>query len=61
MSHHFDDQGYVPAAREVMTAGGNNCVRLMVVGACLGAKYGLDEIPLTWLEKTDAAKEGAST
>ena len=37
-----------------MTAGGNNCVRLMVVG---GAKYGMDEIPLTWLEKTDAAKE----
>ena len=40
-----------------MTAGGNNCVRLIVVGACLGAKYGMDEIPLTWLEKTDAAKE----
>lgn len=53
----LDDQGYASAVREVLKAGGNNCIREVVVGACLGAKYGLDEIPLTWFEKTDAAKE----
>ena len=53
----LDDQGNAPAVREVIKAGGNNCIRVIVVGACLGAKYGLDEIPLTWFEKTDAAKE----
>ena len=53
----LDDQGYVSAVREVIKAGGNICALGIVVGACLGAKYGLDEIPLTWFEKTDAGKE----
>lgn len=53
----LNDHGYTSTVREVITAGGNSCVRLMVVGACLGAKYGLDSIPVTWMEKTNAAKE----
>jgi hypothetical protein len=26
-----------------------------LVGACLGAKFGVEGIPVEWLEKTDAA------
>lgn len=40
-----------------MLAGGCNCSRLCTVGACLGAKYGLEGIPKEWLEKTTAAEE----
>ena len=28
-----------------------------MVGACLGAKYGLDGIPREWMEKTKAINE----
>ena len=47
---------YVTTAREVMVAGGCNCSRLGLVGACLGAKYGMSSIPMDWLERTDSAR-----
>ena len=47
---------YVSTVREVMVAGGCNCSRLGLVGACLGSQYGLKSIPMEWLEKTDSAK-----
>lgn len=48
--------GYVSTVREVMVAGGCNCSRLGLVGACLGAQYGLKSIPKDWLKRTDSAK-----
>jgi len=33
-------------------AGGDNCSRGIFVGGFLGAKYGLDSIPIEWIEKT---------
>ena len=47
---------YVSTAREVMVVGGCNCSRLGLVGACLGARYGLESVPLDWVERTDSAK-----
>lgn len=46
---------YVTPVRRVCLVCGCNCSRASLVGACLGAKFGLDAIPLEWLEKTDAA------
>ena len=42
--------------RKVIMAGGCNCSRANLAGACLGAAYGFggdSGIPLDWLEKTD--------
>ncbi len=36
----------------MILAGGCNCSRLSIVGACLGIKYGIDAIPREWMEKT---------
>ena len=41
-------------------AGGSCCSRLIFVGACLGAKYGIDGIPREWIDKTTAAEEALS-
>lgn len=46
--------------REVMLAGGCNCSRVSLVGACLGAQFGLEGIPREWMEKTHEAKRGLS-
>ena len=40
--------------------GGCNCSRVSLLGACLGAKFGLEAIPIEWLEKTDVAKRALS-
>jgi ADP-ribosylglycohydrolase len=53
----IDDTGFVNALREVITAGGCNCSRSCVVGACLGAKYGIEGIPLEWIKRTLVAEE----
>ena len=51
---------YTGPTREVILAGGCNCSRVSLVGACLGAKFGLEGIPLDWMEKTHAAKKALS-
>ena len=48
-------EDYVRVMREVALVGGCNCSRVSLVGACLGAKFGLDCIPVEWMEKTNAA------
>ena len=47
---------YVSTCREVMVAGGCNCSRLGLVGACLASQYGVNSIPTEWFEKTDSGK-----
>jgi hypothetical protein len=47
---------YVSTVREVMVAGGCNCSRLGLVGACLGSHCGLSSVPIEWLEKTHSAR-----
>ena len=48
---------YRTVVRKTILAGGCNCSRLCLVGACLGAKYGLEVIPREWIEKTAVAEE----
>ena len=52
----LDAGDYVGPVRRAMAAGGCNCSRVSLIGACLGAKYGLSSIPVAWLEKTDSAE-----
>lgn len=42
---------FVDAVRLNITGGGCNCSRANLIGAFLGAKYGIDSIPIDWLEK----------
>jgi ADP-ribosylglycohydrolase len=44
---------YTEAVRKVIKAGGCNCSRNNFVGACLGAKYGIDAIPMQWMLSTN--------
>lgn len=46
---------YVSAVRNTIVAGGCNCSRVSFIGACLGAKYGIEGIPLPWIKNTNAA------
>ena len=39
-----------------MLSGGCCCSRSCLVGACLGAKYGIEGIPADWLEKTPSVE-----
>ena len=48
---------YVEAVRMNIMAGGCNCCRANVVGACLGAKFGIDGIPHEWLQKVEGIAE----
>ena len=44
-------EDYVRVMREVALMRGNNCSRVSLVWACLGAKFRLDCIPVEWMEK----------
>ena len=46
------DFGFVDAARNVITSGGDSSSRVNMVGACVGAKYSLTSIPTAWALKT---------
>merc|ERR1719433_2076145 len=45
-SHSFPE-----AVRKTILAGGCNCSRAFFIGSMLGAKYGVEGIPLDWMEK----------
>lgn len=44
---------FVDAIRLNITAGGCNCSRGNLIGAAFGAKFGIDGIPVEWLNKVD--------
>lgn len=48
---------YESAVRQTILAGGDNCSRVLFIGACLGALNGLDGVPSAWLAQTN---EGAT-
>lgn len=50
-------ESFAEAVRMTIRAGGCNCSRALFIGACAGAKYGLDGIPKEWIEKTHDAEE----
>ena len=51
---------YAECIRKIARAGGCNCSRANLAGACLGAVYGIGGehgIPLEWVEKTEGIHE----
>lgn len=51
------DNSYVKAVRDTIIAGGNSGFRALYVGACMGAKYGIDGIPEDWVAKVTSRDE----
>ena len=49
----MDATSYESAVRANMMAGGDCCNRSILIGACLGAKFGLSAIPVEWMEKVE--------
>ncbi len=46
-------KSYPDAIRETIRCAGDCCSRANLIGACLGAKFGIEGIPLDWIEKVD--------
>ena len=44
---------YADAVRETILCGGDCCARSNLIGACLGAKFGIQNIPIEWIKKVD--------
>jgi len=44
-------QDYVSAVRNNILSGGDCCARTNIIGAALGAKFGIEAIPMEWIEK----------
>lgn len=56
-------RSFVDGIRKNIVAGGCNCSRANVAGACMGAIYGIGGdkgIPIDWIEKTDQGIEAFS-
>ena len=51
------EEGLTGTIRKGIVSGGCTCSRLTVVGACLGARDGLEAIPTAWITKTKKARE----
>ena len=50
-------ESYAGAIQETIFCGGDCCSRSNLIGACLGAKYGIDSMPLDWISKVDGIEE----
>ena len=46
-------QSYAAAIRETILCGGDSCSRSNLIGACLGAKFGIQNIPEDWMGKVE--------
>ena len=46
-------KSYAEAIRETILCGGDSCSRANLIGACLGAKFGLKGIPIEWMKKVN--------
>lgn len=46
----FQDD-YVSAVRQNIRCGGDCCARGTVIGSCLAARNGIEDIPMDWIEK----------
>lgn len=50
-------QSYADGIKEAIFCGGDSCSRSNLIGACLGAKFGISAIPQEWLAKVDGIEE----
>ena len=46
-------QSYAAAIRETILCAGDSCSRSNLIGACLGAKFGIQNIPEDWMGKVE--------
>jgi len=46
-------QNYAEGIRETIRCAGALCARSNFIGACLGAKYGIQNIPFEWIERIE--------
>ena len=49
----IDAKSYADAIRETIICGGDCCARSILIGACLGAKFGIENIPREWIMKVE--------
>ena len=50
-------KNYPDAIRETIYCGGDSCTRANFIGACLGAKFGIQGIPKEWLAQVDGIQD----
>lgn len=50
-------KSYPDGIRETIHCAGALCARSNFIGACLGAKYGIENIPRDWIEKVDGIED----
>jgi len=50
-------QNFSYAVESNIIAGGDCCSRANFIGACFGAKFGLEGIPVDWIKKVDGIEE----
>jgi len=48
---------YAEGIRETIRCAGALCARSNFIGACLGAKFGIQSIPVEWIEKVDGMEQ----
>merc|ERR1719361_1689048 len=46
-------KSYATAIRETILCAGDSCSRSNLIGACLGAKFGIQNIPEDWMGKVE--------
>ncbi len=52
----MSSNSFEEAVRKTIKAGGCNCSRSVLIGACAGAKFGFEGIPEDWIEKSHNAE-----
>ena len=50
-------QNYAEGIRETIRCAGALCARSNFIGACLGAKYGIEDIPIEWIERVEGMEQ----
>jgi len=50
-------KNYAEGIRETIRCAGALCARSNFIGACLGAKFGIQSIPVEWIEKVDGMEQ----
>ena len=50
-------ESYAGAIQETIFCGGDCCSRSNLIGACLGAKYGIDSMPLDWISRVEGIED----
>jgi len=50
-------ESFVTAVRQNILAGGDCNARALLVGACLGARLGVENIPMEWINKVHGAEQ----